>query len=309
MVKAPNIKIKIIRLLQANLTNKQIATTLNISLNHVGKTISLLKKNALISKRKLTEKGEDFLKSYLMLYPLEKSNFLEHPLRLHGLGFKLKVLGTRLAWESERNKIVTLNKKPYGAKEIRLKGWNKYQYSLNRIMVKTTPKSVEIWYLYSIEAGTHEQASLKAMQDLLESHIPQVEKLFNIELIKENHISIEILNQHHANIENSLAKMYRKEGRTLHIYLGGELHYLIDFSHSINEFEAVHPIDAAQDYGNMMRFFKPISEGNFLAPDEQATLNQKLVRRIKSLKKVLKQSGLIQDNKTENPKDKPDYVG
>jgi hypothetical protein len=78
--------------------------------------------------------------------------------------------------------------------------------------------------------------------------IPKIENLFSIRLIKDYKANITIISQEYASLNDSLAKVYRKEGNQLYVTdEEGKVWMVTDFSFSNDETEFISPERSIDD--------------------------------------------------------------
>jgi DNA-binding PadR family transcriptional regulator len=160
---------------------------------------------------------------------------LRYNLRQHNINFKISILESHKNWEKKRHKITQL---PYFNKRIKLKNNEQELFNFGRIQIRTTTKSVII-KIPTIYTKTTEEAVIQSI-DCLYNAIPKIEKLFSIRLIKDYKANITIISQEYASINDSLAKIYRKEGNQLYVTdEQGKVWMITDFSFSQDETEFI----------------------------------------------------------------------
>lgn len=228
-----------LRMLHDGFTVTEISRHRKVSRTAVYKTIKVLNKHGLLRHPKrflyeVTDKGIKGLHSFVGL---------RYNLRQHNLHFKIKVLESPKNWELKRNEIRFL---PFYNKTLKLKNNEQDLFNFGKIQVKTTSKSV-IMKIPTIYATDWEHAIIQAM-GILEDNIYKIERVFKIRLVKDYRANITIVSQEYAKLQDSLAKLYRKEGNR--IYLTGEdgkIWLITDLSFSTDELEFIHTEKATDD--------------------------------------------------------------
>lgn len=227
-----------LRLLQEGSTITEISIYRKVNRSSVYKTINILLNKSFLEKidksYSLTSKGIKGLHSFVGL---------RYNLRQHNLHFKFEILEHPKNWELKRNKLVQF---PYFNKRIKLKNNEQHLFNFGKIKIKTTSKSIII-KLPTIYDKNIDGAVLQAM-DLLYEAIPKVERLFDIKLIKDYKANVKIISQEYARVNDSLARIYRKEADRLYITGDdGKVWMMTDFSFSVDETEYIHPIKSPDD--------------------------------------------------------------
>lgn len=221
------------------LTINDMVKSRKTSRNAVYKTIKILLAKGLIERSSrgiygLTEAGKKGLHSFIGL---------RYNLRQHNFAIKVKVLESPKNWDKRRSQILTM---PYFNKRVQLKN-NYYDLlSFGKIQLKVTSQSV-IFRLPTIYAPNIDEAIIQTMETLYNA-IPKVENLFKIKLIKDYKGNITIISQEYARLNDSLAKIYKKEDNKLYITdEEGKIWLIADYSLSTNELEAISPNKADED--------------------------------------------------------------
>jgi len=234
-----NATFETLKMLHYGHTISEISKFRKVNRSSIYKTISSLIKKGWVIKKDygvyaLTESGQQGLHSLVGL---------RYNLRQHNLHFKISILQSPKNWDLKRNELRQLN---YFNKKIKLKNNEQELFNFGKLLIKTTTKSVII-KIPTIYSKDWEDAIIQAMQ-ILEDSIPKIENLFKIKLIKEYKSNIKIISQEYAIIQDSLAKLYRKEGNRLYITGDDNKIWMItDFSFSTDETEFIHPDKATDD--------------------------------------------------------------
>jgi len=240
---------EILKYLTQFLTISQIAGLRKTSRTAVYKVINqLLRKGAIRKIDKIyevTDQGKQGLHSFIGF---------TNRIRLHNLAVKINILNKPTNWELKRSKLASIR---VLSKEIRLKN-NKYQiHSFSNVKIKTTTNSI-IFYLPSTYGNSTEETFQQSL-DLLWKSIPKIESLFNIILTKDRKTNIEIISNHYARLNDSLAKKYRKEGNKLYIKdKEGKIWLVSDASFRVDETEAIDTIKAKEDMDIVHNFFNDL---------------------------------------------------
>lgn len=220
------------------LTVKQIAKHRQSALQGIYKSLQNLVDKGYVEKigknYAITSKGMGGMKT---LVGLSKG------LRLHNLGFKFLIQESPKNWDKKRS---TMTSFPYFDKRIQLN--NNYQdfFSMGNIKIKTTSRSVIIHLpaIYSKDVNT---AVIKSMEQLYDV-IPKVESQFKVKLVKDRKANITIISQEWARIDDSLAKLYRKENKKLYITdEEGKVWLIADYSFNMDELETIDPYRGDED--------------------------------------------------------------
>lgn len=260
-------QIEILKGLSNFLTINQIAKYRNTSRTSVYKGLKILLRKGFISKLgkasfSITDKGKEGLHSITEF---------KGKIRLHNFSIKAKVLESPTNWNIKRNEIVFL--KCFN-KQVSLGKNNDYEISnIFNIKIKSTPKSI-IFYMPTTYGNTIEEA-LEQSMDLFFKNISKVENLFKIRLIKDNKISIEIISQHYARLNDSLAKIYQKENDKLFITGDdGKVWLIADLSFNVNELEAIHTINAQDDLNSVSGFLNDLRKNPTTFSEQKEINNQ-----------------------------------
>lgn len=227
------------------LTPKKIAELEKISFQAVYRRINNLIKKGYVRKvsgsYELTEGGLNLLAG------LHKSL-----LRLHNLKFKIKIIYAPKNWELKRKRILILRNN--FAKEISLKNHSYQVHTFGNIKVETTTKSI-IVDMPNFFGRTTEECFSQAMNTLF-TKLPLIESTFDIVLVKNRKVNIEIISQHYAKIQDSLAKLYRIEGNKLYVTDDkGKVWLIADYSFRQDELETISTESADEDMNTVKSFF------------------------------------------------------
>ncbi len=211
----------------------------------VSKTIKILLRKGFVEKTgrkyKVTGKGIERLHSFIGF---------RYNLRQHNLHIKIKVLESLRNWDKKRNQIIQL---PYFNKRVELKNNHYDLFNYGKLQIKTTSKSIII-KIPTIYSKTVDSAILQAL-DILFTSIPKIESLFKIKLIKDYKCNITFITQEYARLDDALARLYRKEAKTLYITdENGEVRVLADYSFNTSELETPHPKHAGEDMNAISPF-------------------------------------------------------
>ena len=216
----------------------EIAKHRKCSRQAIYKVLKSLLKKGLIEKigyaYGLTEKGRQGLHSFMGL---------SSKLRQHNLAFKFEVLDSQKNWDKKRSMLVSL---PYFSRKVDLRNTSYELLNFGRAKVKTTSRSV-IFVLPAIYSSDVDSALVEAI-DMLYALVPQIEGVFKVKLIKDRKANIKIISQEYARLEDSVARLYRKEDNKLYVRdENGEVWLIADYSFSVDELETVSPNRADED--------------------------------------------------------------
>ena len=235
--------------LQKGLTITEISSYRSCSRTAVYKLISLLLRRGMIEKidksYSLTSGGIEGLHSFVGL---------RYNLRQHNLHFKFQILESPKNWKLKRNKI---SRMPYFNKKIKLKNNEQELFNFGKVQIRTTSKSIII-KIPTIYEKSVDKAVIQSFH-ILEQIVPKVERLFNIKIIKDYKANVTIISQEYARINDSLAKLYRKEADRLYVTGDdGKIWMITDFSFSQDETEFIHPDQSPDDTQVMSKHLNDI---------------------------------------------------
>ncbi len=240
---------EVLHALSRFLTVSEIAKYRKTSRTAVYKHIDRLIQKGLIRKigkiYELTDEGN---------VTLHNATTFKGAYRLHNFGIRAKILKTTRNWEQKKNQAVLLKS---FTKQWELKSGTNELYSIVNIKIKTTPKSI-IFYMPTTYGKTPDEA-LRQTMELFFKNIPKVENLFKVTLIKDRKLSIDIISQHYAKLNDSLARLYRKEGNKLHITGDdGKVWLIADYSFKTDELEFIHTEKAYDDVNTIVPFLNDV---------------------------------------------------
>lgn len=251
------------------LTIDEMAKYRKTSRVSVYKIIKTLLNKELIHKKSrgiygLTNKGQEGLHSLMQF---------TNKLRQHNLSFKIKILDSPKNWEAKREQLIQM---PYFNKRVQLKNNDYDLLTFGRLQIKTTSQSVII-KLPTIYADSVDECNLQAM-DLLYNAIPKIEAQFNIKLIKDYKSNIQIISQEYARLNDSLAKLYKKEGNKLYITdEEGKIWLIADYSFSVSELETISPNRADEDMTIVHAFFNDLRKNPATFSEVREAISGQLV--------------------------------
>jgi len=231
--------------------------------------------NKLIEQNKLRKIGRGYELTENGLHFLNKS----YPdlIRLHNLAFKISIINSPKNWELKRNKIVSIRSL---SKQINLNN-NSYEiHCFSNIKIKTTSNSI-IFYM-PMFYGKNTDDCFQQGLDMFFNSINKVENLFKIILIKDRKCNIEIISQHYAKLQDSLAKTYRTENNKLYIKdENGNIWLIADYSFRVDELETIYNKTAKEDMDTMQLFLNdlrnnPVTFSNVLQLIRENAGNQML---------------------------------
>lgn len=230
---------------------KEIAIHRKVKSPSVSKVIKRILEKGLIEKigrtYSVTKKGLEGLHAFIGL---------RYNLRKHNLHFKCKVLESPKNWDKKRNQIIQM---PYFNKRVEMKNSYYDLFSYGKLQLKTTSQSIII-KIPTIYARTVDSAVLQSM-DILYSTIPKIEALFKVKLVKDYKCSITIISNEIARLNDSLARLYRREANKLYITgKDGKIWLIADYSLSTDELETIHPTKSDDDMDIVHPFFNDLRE-------------------------------------------------
>jgi DNA-binding PadR family transcriptional regulator len=232
------------------LTIKEISKYRKTSRVAVYKIIKSLMKKGLLEKKDrgvygLTNSGKEGLHSFIGL---------THKLRQHNLSIKVEILESTKNWDKRREQIITM---PYFNKRVKLRNNSYDLMRFGKMGLKITSKSV-IFRLPTIYSESVDDCIVQAM-DLLFQSISRVEDLLKIKLVKDYKSNITIISQEYARLNDSLAKLYRKEGNKIYITGDeGKVWLIADYSFSTDELETIDPNRADEDMVTVHAFMNDL---------------------------------------------------
>jgi DNA-binding PadR family transcriptional regulator len=299
-----NPQFEVLKKLQEGYSITEISKYRKVSRQSVYEVLSSLNNKGLVTKLKrgcydLTNKGIETLHSFVQL---------RYNLRQHNINFKIKILDSPKNWEKKRHIITQL---PYFNKSIKLKNNEQELFNFGKVTIRTTTKSI-ILKIPTIYSKTTEEAVVQSFSCLYDI-IPKIEKLFKISLIKDYKSNITIISQEYASLNDTLAKIYKKEGNNLYVTDElGKVWMITDFSFSNNETEfidsnkSIDDTDAVipmlNDLRNNPTTFSEVRESikGLLKIQEYQAVN--IIKHQKVLDEMLKTLKLIQERLYESKK-------
>lgn len=210
---------------------------------NVSRTAIYKSVNKLVSKGYIRKIGKIYELTDIGKGGLHSLSPFSNKLRLHNLAIKLKILSSSQNWEKKRPLIFRLT---HFNRNVDLYN-NSYQLlSYSNIKVKTTNRSI-ILYLPSYYGDTTEECFRQALDSMFWA-IPIIENDLKITILKDRKMSMEIISQEYARLQDALARIYKIQGNSFYVYdENNELRIISDFSFKINELDAVHPKYAKED--------------------------------------------------------------
>lgn len=296
--------IEVLKFLSQFLTIPQIAKQLKVSRTAVYKRINKLLELQLIQKigkgYNLTEKGLQILNG-------SSSN----QIRLHNLCFKITIFNKPNNWELKRSQIVQMRS---FSKSVPLQNTSYEIHSFSNLKVKTTPNSI-LFYMPTFYGKDTDDCFRQAL-DSLWNAISKVENLFKVTLVKDRKCNIEIISQHYAKLQDSLAKIYKNEDSKLYVQdEQGNIWLIADYSFRVNELETIYNKTAKEDMDTVKDFLNDLRKnpatisqvvnmiGNVTANQLIFAENMKShIEAIKSLSRETKRlgktmKGILEENK------------
>lgn len=287
------------------LTITQIAKLRKTSRTAVYKALKRIIEKGLIRKI-----GKGYELTDLGLHYLNRSS--PNKIRLHNLAFKVSILNKPKNWELKRSQIVQMRELsksvPFGNTSYEI-------HSFSNLKVKTSSQSI-VFYMPMFYGKDTDECFSQAL-DFLWKSIPKVENLFNITLIKDRKTNIQIISQHYAKLQDSLAKLYKIENNKLYVSdEEGNVWLIADYSFKIDELETIYnktskeDMDSVKDFLNDLRK-NPATISQVVGLIQQVTGNQlifdknmqshiqaiqELGKGVKRLTRVMK--GILIENKS-----------
>lgn len=169
-----------------------------------------------------------------------EKDYAPNTVRGHGWQFTLK-LPRRIEMHNRRKCLEAngIEWKPTGTPT-----WQGESFMLNDWKVWFTPSSIVCWYpkeksIYSDDAY---ETFLEAVYRWKQEVILKLERLFNTSFKKDKGYDFETSAEHYALIKNAHAELLRHKKEKLYVYdEDGKLWLICDFSHQLDEKEAVLP--------------------------------------------------------------------
>lgn len=177
-------------------------------------------------------------------------------IRLHDLEFNVFILSKPSNWGSRRNEIFKEKGIEYTPTDLNNNGQELVDLGFNDCKVKVTNNSVLVYPSDIIG----EDAGFRAL-NILFSIIPKVEEKLGIQLVREDgYCKIAVSRQHYAFMNHVLAEGFKKSKDKFVVSDkdSGEVRLLIDFSHRIPEFEAVHYSFSEDDKKRLQNFHSDV---------------------------------------------------
>jgi len=276
-----------LKLINEGVTISKIAEYRHTSRNAIYKILSTMNKHGLIRHPKrfvyeITNKGIEGLHSFVAL---------RYKLRQHNLHFKIKVLESNRNWEQKRNEMRQI---PYFNKTLKLKNNEQDLFNFGNIKVKTTTQSIII-KMPTIYSTDWENAIIQAIS-ILENTLFKIENMFKIILVKNYKANITIISQEYAIIQDTLAKLYRKENNRL--YLTGEdgkIWLITDFSFSTDETEFIHPEKATDDVDAIAPFLNDLRKNPTTMTDMRLLMNDVMSSTVSQAQNVVKHQKVLDE--------------
>lgn len=258
-------RFEVLKKLQEGYTITEISKYRKVSRNSIYKVLKTLNNRGMITKITngaygLTEKGLEGLHSFAQL---------RYNLRQHNLNFKIGILGSPKNWDKKRHKLTQL---PYFNKSIKLKNNEQELFNFGKVSLRTTTRSI-IVKIPTIYSKTTEDAVIQSFNCLYDI-IPKIEKLFNVSLIKDYKSNITIISQEYASLNDTLAKIYRKEGNQLLVTdENGKIWMITDFSFSNDETEFIDSTKAIDDTDAVMPMLNDLRKNPTTFSEVREALN------------------------------------
>lgn len=244
-----------------NIPDTDMSEWLNIKVSTIRNLKCKYKKEGLINADlTLTNKGK---KACDVPYDAVGSVLLKdvksNDVRLHDVRLKLPVLAKPKKWKNVKGRHEYLRSKDVAVKSVKF-GF----YTSEKLIIDTTQiicnKEYIIFILPDVIAKTPGDAAMLALKSLREmAHKFQMKT--GIRVMKRDSFEFHIVSRHFGLIKNELAKHYNKNHKKLFVYDDqGSCRLLIDNSHNLHEFEAVHGVLGEDDATKTQRFWLDLLE-------------------------------------------------
>lgn len=281
-----NPQFEVLKGIQDNLNISEIASYRKCSRQAIYKILRRLLDFGMVEKigysYSLTQKGIEGLHSFVGL---------RYNLRQHNLHFKIKVLENPKNWDKKRQKLILL---PYFNKRIKLKNNIQDLFNFGKVQVKTTNKSV-IVKIPTIYTKTTGEAIIQSF-DALYGVIPKIEKSFKIRLVKDYKANIEIISQEYASINDTLAKIYRREANKLYITdEEGKVWLIADYSFNNDELETISPTSADEDMNSVRPFLNDLRKNPTTFSEVREVVNGMLQTQQMNADNIIKHQKVLDE--------------
>ncbi len=225
--------------------------------------------------KKLKEKG-----AYnIGLQRVEKKRGTIQPsfnqIRLHGQEFNIQIIFKDIRYKKLLNKT------------------NRIEIDGN--VIRLYNDSIEIYVGQSFYADDAQKATSTSMH-YLQGFLARLEHELNLILVKPRSQNIKQVKAEYAEINNEVAKDYHDKREKLRIYANDDnkLCYVIDYSLSMHEFEAVHPKTSKQDIEKVKDVFNDIRSKDIDMPSDTKTMIKDLALTSSNMLEQQKQSLLTE---------------
>lgn len=276
------------------MTVSQIAQRRQTTTQAVYKIMAKLKQKGLL--RRGLQKGVAKSQSTSGLQPPKDVRKFKKYIRLHGQEWNIKLIGKSEHYDNLRSRGNLI--------------------SLDGNTVRLYSESVEVYCAEDRDFCGHDEQRATALSfQYWNRFFVRLENHLKCVFIKNRSHMIKLVNAHYAEVDNELAKEYRKDKIKLHIYglEDGKLWFTIDNSWQLHEAETLHPQDSKEDMTKVRAHFNdirdqphvPLSEISQYMADTQKQINE-ISHGLKSVVTFLQSS--IPNDIEEKPR-RPDYLG
>lgn len=240
--------------------------------------------------------------------PTEIEKLTKKTIRSHGFVFTLKLPNIQ-NWNYRETYLIK-HKIPY--KNIGIHN-NTQSITFRSCKIWLCSKTIVIYFpkdksYFDINAENGKNYAIYNLESILKG----LEIHLNVDLKIKHKYEFKVSRQHYANINNSLAMQYNKNGRKLNIYNKGGLWFIIDNSFNLNEAETIDPNTADKDMDKVvMPFFNDLKD-HYDTTGESLTMSGMLniINGLIKLNVQEKQNNyptMIENNNIN--KKKLDYIG
>ena len=280
--------LKVLRLLVSmGYLPAKIAVHLKKSRKNVYKHINFLVKNNFFHKIEgVTRDGEFFLTYH--------SGGQDYRINRLQVFFDLPVGVDREKWKKNKGRVLSLKKIQF--EPLRLGAVERFErfWLFDRFDCRVHSTGVFVFFP-NIFAKNGLEAELIAL-GLVRNVAEELSKIFKgVDFLKDNALNVRFTNYEIAHLSDSIAQELHREGKKLYIRLDGQLRMICDFSHKIDEMEAVTVEHGLEDQFALQSHIKDILKGgkDSLKPSEalliitkQAEVNEKTQAEVNELRQV-----------------------
>jgi DNA-binding CsgD family transcriptional regulator len=230
-------------------------------------------------------------------------NSCEHPIRLHGEQFHIKIISCDDRYRqlvSKGSKIITLDDQT----------------------IVCNRNSIEIYSTLSYFGKSTNECDSKALSYWTHFFV-RLEQTVKCILMKRDHMNISRVKAEYAETNNEIAKTALRENDKVRVVgADGKVWLLIDNSFNFNECETVHPRDSKQDMQDTVQpFFNDLRENDYIPLSEVSKYMAQMSKQIYEISCAVQANAhsinsIIQiikpvqrDDTHPTPKEKPKYFG